>query len=55
MGVHSIKTNVFQIKKKEQSGKINLPNTHDRNATRKRLQKKLQERNEGKVDVNKKD
>ena len=35
--------------------KINLTNTHDGNATRKRLQKKLQERNEGKVDVNKKD
>tara|TARA_Y100000590_G_scaffold444967_1_gene576428 strand:- start:7826 stop:8836 length:1011 start_codon:yes stop_codon:yes gene_type:complete len=35
--------------------KINLSNTHDGSATRKRLQKKLQERNEGKVDVNKKD
>tara|TARA_Y100000996_G_scaffold406642_1_gene383236 strand:- start:25 stop:1047 length:1023 start_codon:yes stop_codon:yes gene_type:complete len=30
-------------------------NSHDGNATRKRLQKKLQEKNEGKIDVNKKD
>lgn len=35
--------------------KINLTNTHDGSTTRKRLQKKLQERTEGKIDVNKKD
>ncbi len=35
--------------------KINLNNSHDGSATKKRLQKKLQERNEGKIDVNKKD
>jgi len=35
--------------------KINLTNAHDGSATKKRLQKKLQERNEGKIDVNKKD
>ena len=35
--------------------KINLNNPHDGSATKKRLQKKLQERNEGKIDVNKKD
>ena len=34
---------------------INLNNNHDGNATKKRLQKKLQEKNEGKIDVNKKD
>ncbi len=35
--------------------KINLTNTHDGNDTRKRLQKKLQEKNGSKIDVNKKD
>lgn len=35
--------------------KIQLTNTHDGSATKKRLQKKLQEKKEGKVDVNKKD
>ena len=34
---------------------INLTNNHDGSATKKRLQKKLQEKNEGKIDVNKKD
>jgi hypothetical protein len=35
--------------------KISLTNTHDGSATKKRLQKKLNERKDGKVDVNKKD
>ena len=34
--------------------RINLTNNHDGSATKKRLQKKLQEKKEGKVDVNKK-
>ena len=34
--------------------KINFSNNHDGSATKKRLQKKLQEKKEGKVDVNKK-
>ena len=35
--------------------RINLSNNHDGSATKKRLQRKLQEKNEGKIDVNKKD
>jgi hypothetical protein len=34
---------------------VQLSNTHDGNATKKRLQKKLQEKKEGKIDVNKKE
>ena len=34
--------------------RINISNNHDGSATKKRLQRKLQEKNEGKIDVNKK-
>lgn len=46
--------NLFNVPQND-NRKIDLSNTHDGNSTKKRLQKKLKEKNENKIDVNKKD